>query len=53
MHALWSCSGIQHKWLRVHNYIQGVLECCFPFSPCIYVLGDPSFLSPEVETAEI
>ncbi len=35
----------------IHNYIQGVLECCFPFSPCMYVLGDPS-LSPEVETAE-
>lgn len=27
-------------------------ECCFPFCPGFYVLGDPSFLSPDVDTTE-
>ena len=44
LHAVWSCSAIQHYWLQVHKIILDITKSNIAFNPRLYVLGDPKCL---------
>ena len=44
MHMLWDCPAIRDYWGEIRDHIERVLGCQIPFSPQLYILGDPSSL---------
>ena len=44
MHMLWDCPLIRDYWGGIRDHIEHVLGYEIPFSPSLYILGDPSVL---------
>ena len=44
MHMLWDCPFIRNFWGEIRDHIERILGYEIPFSPGLYILGDPSFL---------
>ena len=44
MHMLWDCPLIRDYWGGIRDHIEHVLGYEIPFSPRLYILGDPSVL---------
>lgn len=44
MHMLWDCPRIQEFWVGISAQIERIQRHKIPFSPSLFVLGDPSLL---------
>ena len=53
MHMLWNCPKVHQFWLGISTQIEGIQKHKIPFSPRLFVLGDPLLLKglspPEAE----
>ena len=44
VHMLWGCPKIQDFWSVIHGRLERITGLKIPFSPRLFILGDPSML---------
>ena len=44
IHMLWACPKIQDYWTAIHERLERVAGLRIPFSPSLFILGDPATL---------
>ena len=44
VHMLWGCPKVQEYWTAIHGRLERVTGLQIPFSPSLFILGDPATL---------